>query len=81
MNRRMQRLNAAVHDLGETGFFADFDDTVEAASRSARQVPPVERISTPNSASPEANGIKPCLSDTLKSARRTVNIDSPEISS
>ena len=41
------------------------------ASRSAAAVPPVERISTPSSASPLAKSATPVLSETEISARRT----------
>src|SRR5436309_403386 len=41
-------------------------------SRSSRAVPPVETISTPSSASPRAKSTSPRLSETVRSARRTL---------
>src|SRR5512138_533053 len=48
------------------------------ASASALCVPPVERSSTPAAASRLANGTRPVLSETERSARRTMWENPPE---
>ena len=65
----VQRLDAAIEDLGKSGYVADADD-VEPILRRWASVPPVETSSKPSSARPLANDSKPFLSYTLNTARR-----------
>ena len=67
---RVQRLDAAVHDLGEAGEVVDRADLEAGARRAPRAVPPVETSSTPSSARPRAKSTIPRLSETDSSARR-----------
>jgi hypothetical protein len=69
VDARMQRLHATAHDLRELGDGGHVGDR-SPASASALAVPPVERISTPSSASLRANSTRPVLSDTESRARR-----------
>ena len=68
---RVQRLDAAVHDLGEAGD-AETSVTSMPSSRSSAAVPPVERSSTPRLRSARAKSSRPSLFETLSSARRMV---------
>ena len=57
----VQRLDPAVHDLGEAGEVGDRADREPAPPRARRAVPPVETSSTPSSASPRAKSTMPAL--------------------
>ena len=67
---RVQRLDAAVHDLGKAGELGHVADR-DAGLAKAFAVPPVETSSTPALASAAANSTRPVLSETDSSARRT----------
>ena len=67
---RVQRLDAAVHDLREAGEVGDRAHLDALVGERRDAVPPVEISSTPRSASPRAKSTIPVLSDTDSSARR-----------
>ena len=67
----MQRLDPAVHDLGEAGEVLDRPRPRARRLRARGAVPPVETSSTPSSARPRAKSTTPRLSETESSARRT----------
>ena len=70
MDARVERLHAAVEDLGEAGVVLDRAGSRCRPRPARRAVPPVETISTPSSARPRAKSTSPRLSETLSSARR-----------
>ena len=70
---RMQGLDAASHDLGESRVVRHLAHA-EAAARSRLAVPPVERSSMSRAVSARARSTRPVLSETDSNARRTGNI-------
>ena len=67
---RVQRLDAAVHDLREAGEVVDRPHVIPAAV-SSRAVPPVETSSIPKLRQAAGESTMPALSETDSSARRT----------
>ena len=73
MNLRVQRLDAAIHDFGKAGLVTDLDDVDACVTQCAAGATGGENFNA-KLGKAAANGIRPCLSETLKSARRTVNM-------
>ena len=69
VHARVQRLDAAVEDLGRAGEVAHLAHRDARLGRAPCAVPPVERISRPAADSPRARSTTPVLSETEISAR------------
>ena len=67
VDRRVQRLDAAVHHLGKAGHVGDAGDR-EPGLLERRAVPPVDTSSKPRARGPARRSTRPVLSETLSRA-------------